>query len=108
MDILRCRTVDGVLKELVMFALAYNLIVSVRAESARVRAVSVDRVGFVDAARWLANPQPGGDAGRILINPSRPDRVEPGVRKRRPKQSPLMKESRKVLRIRLMGKKDAA
>ena len=46
--------------------------------------------------------------GQILINPSRPDRVEPRVRKRRPKQFPLMKEPRKVLRNRLMGKKDAA
>ena len=36
----------------------------------------------------------GGDVTRIAINPSRPNRVEPRVRKRRPKQYPLMKEPR--------------
>ena len=108
MDVLRCRTVDGVMKELAMFTLAYNLIASVRMESAARRSVAVDRVGFVDAIRWLTSPRPGGDAGQILINPSRPNRVEPRVRKRRPKQFPLMKEPRKVLRNRLMGKADAA
>lgn len=108
MDVLKCQTVDGVMKELAMFTLAYNLIASVRIESAVRQSVAVDRIGFVDAIRWLTNPQPGGDAGQILINPSRPDRVEPRVRKRRPKQFPLMKEPRKVLRNRLMGKKDAA
>jgi len=108
MDVVRCQTVAGVMKELTMFTLAYNLIASVRAESAVLRGVAVDRIGFLDAVRWLTNPQPGGDACQILINPSRPDRVEPRVRKRRPKQFPLMKEPRKVLRNRLMGKKDAA
>jgi hypothetical protein len=62
----------------------------------------------VDAIRWLTDPQPGGDAGQILINPSRPNRVEPRVRKRRPKQFPLMKEPRKVLRNRLLGQDVAA
>jgi len=108
MDVLRCRTVDGVMKELAMFTLAYNLIASVRVEAARVRAVALNRIGFVDAIRWLTNPQGGGDAGQILINPSRPDRVEPRVRKRRPKQYPLMKEPRKILRNRLLGKEVAA
>jgi len=108
MDILRCRTVDGVMKELAMFTLAYNMIASARIESAARQSVAVDRIGFVDAIRWLTDPQLGGDAGQILINPSRPDRVEPRVRKRRPKQFPLMKEPRKVLRNRLMGKADAA
>jgi hypothetical protein len=108
MDVLRCKTVDGVMKELTMFTLAYNLIASVRSESASRQSVAVDRVGFVDAIRWLTNPEPGGELGQILINPSRPDRVEPRVRKRRPKQFPLMKEPRKVLRNRLLGKEVAA
>jgi len=108
MDVLRCRTVEGVMKELTMFVLAYNLIASVRVESAKRQGVPVDRLGFVDAVRWLTNPQPGGDASQILINPSRPDRIEPRVRKRRPKQFPLMKEPRKILRNRLLGKEVAA
>jgi hypothetical protein len=108
MDILRCKTVEGVMKELTMFTLAYNLIASVRSESASQQSVAVDRIGFVDAIRWLTNPEPGGDASQILVNPSRPDRVEPRVRKRRPKQFPLMKEPRKILRNRLLGKDVAA
>ena len=90
MDILKCKSVDGVMKELTMFAIAYNLIRSVMVESARVQNASVDQVGFLDAVRWLINPGPVGDVSRILINPHRPDRVEPRVRKRRPKQYPVM------------------
>lgn len=108
MDVLKCKTVDGVMKELTMYAIAYNLIRSVMAESARVQSVAADRVGFVDALRWLIGPGASGDLSRIAINPSRPDRVEPRVRKRRPKQFPLMKEPRSVLRNRLMGKEVAA
>jgi hypothetical protein len=47
MDVLRCETVDGILKELAMFALAYNLVRSVMAESARVQGVEPDRIGSV-------------------------------------------------------------
>jgi Transposase DDE domain len=108
MDILHCKTVDGVMKELAVFALAYNLVISVMAESARIRGVSVDRIGFLDALRWLTQPIPGGDPGDILVNPPRADRVEPRVIKRRMKQFPLMKEPRSVLRNRLLQKEVAA
>ena len=108
MDILKCKTVDGIMKELTMFAIAYNLIRSVMVASERVQNESVDRVGFLDALRWLLGPEMGGDVSRILINPSRPDRVEPRVRKRRPKQYPLMKKPRTELRNALLGKKFAA
>jgi hypothetical protein len=108
MDVLRCKSVDGVMKELTMFAIAYNLIRSVMVESARVQEVSVDRVGFLDALRWLIDPGPVGGVNQILINPSRPDRVEPRVRKRRPKQYPLMKKPRPELRNHLLGKNVAA
>lgn len=56
----------------------------------------------------LIGAGPCVDVSRIRINPSRADRVEPRVRKRRPKQFPLMKEPRAVLRKRLMGKEVAA
>jgi Transposase DDE domain len=108
MDVLKCKTADGIMKELTMFAIVYDLICSLMAESARVQKVAVDRIGFVDALRWLLDPAPGGDVSQILINPSRPDRVEPRVRKRRPKQYPVMKKPRAELRNLLLGKKDAA
>jgi hypothetical protein len=108
MDSLHCKTVDGVMKELAMFALAYNLVRSVMFESARGRKVAVERLGFLDALRWLIDPIPGGDPSDILINPARPDRIEPRVIKRRMKQYPLMKEPRAVLRKRLLAGKLAA
>ena len=108
MDVLKCRTVDGVLKELTMFALAYNLVQCIRFESAQAQEVPMERIGFLDALRWLLHPDPHGDAGQILINPSRPDRIEPRVRKRRPKKYPLMRKPRAELRNRLLGKDVAA
>lgn len=103
MDVLRCKTVEGVMKELAVFALAYNLVRSAMIESARRLGVAVDRLGFLDALRWLTNPIPGGRLNDILINPLRPDRVEPRVIKRRMKKFPLMQEPRAVLRNRLLG-----
>jgi len=96
------------MKELAMFAPAYNLVRSVMFESARGRKVAVGRMGFLDALRWLTNPVPGGDPSDILINPRRPDRIEPRVIKRRMKKYPPMKEPRKILRNRLMGQEVAA
>ena len=100
MDVLRCQTVEGVLKELAVFALAYNLVRSAMLESARARGVAPDRVSLVDALRWLTGDGAEGEAV-LRLNPSRPGRFEPRVRKRRPKQYPLMQEPRATLRNRL-------
>jgi len=108
MDILHCKTVDGVLKELSMFALAYNLVCAVMVESARAQGEAIERLSFLDALRYLSSPIAGGDITKILINPARPDRVEPRVLKRRKKQYPLMTKPRSVLRNRLLGKEVAA
>lgn len=107
-DILHCKTVEGVMKELAMFALAYNLVTSVMAESAAAQKVEVNRISFLDALRWLTHPIPGGGLKDILVNPRRPNRVEPRVIKRRMKEFPLMKEPRSVLRKRLLERKLAA
>src|SRR3954451_1508948 len=53
MDVLRCETVEGVLKELAVFALAYNLVRSVMAESAAAQGAEVGRISLVDTVRWL-------------------------------------------------------
>jgi DDE family transposase len=100
MDVLRCKTVDGVLKELAVFALVYNLLRSVMAESARLQGVEPDRVGLVDAVRWLIGLEEA-DPSVLVVNPSRPGRVEPRVVKRRPKQYMRMTKPRAVLRNQL-------
>lgn len=104
MDALRCKTVDGVLKEMAAFALVYNLVRAAMLESARRRGLSDPRdVSFIDAWRWLRQ---GGDPetlARLGLVDDRPDRVEPRVRKRRPKQFPLMTQPRQVLKDKLLA-----
>lgn len=104
MDVLRCETVDGVLKELAVFSLAYNLVRSVMIESARVQETDPDRVGLIDAVRWLIGSERGGDVSVLVVNPSRRGRVEPRVVKRRPKQYFRMTKPRAVLRKELPKK----
>lgn len=101
MDVLRCQTVDGVLKELHVFALVYNLTRLVMLSAATTQRVPVARVSFVAALRWLASPPPQDTPLILPLNPARPNRYEPRVRKRRPKQYPLMKVPRCKLRQQL-------
>ncbi len=103
MDVLRCETAEGVLKELATFALAYNLVRPAMEESARLRGVAPDRVSLVDAVRWLIGVEEA-DVSVLVVNPSRPGRVEPRVVKRRPKQYIRMTEPRPVLRKQLPKK----
>ena len=49
MDVLRCETVQGVLKELTVFALVYNLVRAVMVEASRRQKVPVERISFADA-----------------------------------------------------------
>jgi hypothetical protein len=100
MDVLRCETVEGVLKELAMFALAYNLVRSAMVESARLQGVPPERVSLVDTLRWLIGVEEA-DAKVLVVNPSRPGRVEPRVVKRRPKQYMRMTKPRAELRKQL-------
>jgi hypothetical protein len=98
MDILRCKTVEGVLKELAMFSLVYNLVRSVMVESARVQKVAPERISLIDTIRWLIGTEGHDDVSVLSINRLRPGRVEPRVVKRRPKQYMRMRRPRSVLR----------
>jgi DDE family transposase len=99
LDGLKCKTVDGVLKELLVFALLYTLIRLVMLQAARRPQVDIDRISFSDAARWLAAARDDEPPSLLVVNPHRPYRDEPRVRKRRPKQYPLMQTPRKELRM---------
>jgi hypothetical protein len=102
MDVLRCLTVRGVQKELTMFLLVYNLVRMTILEAARRQDVTPERISFVDALRWLATAQPGDPLPDLVVIAQRPGRVEPRVRKRRPKDFPLMKKPRAVLQQELL------
>jgi hypothetical protein len=101
MDVLKCKSVDGVLKELCAYAMVYNLVRVVMKEAAARQGVDVDRISFVDALRWLLDSA-GGELPRLAINPDRRGRVEPRVSKRRPKQYPLMKRPRSQMKQQLI------
>jgi Transposase DDE domain len=69
MDVLHCKTVAGVRKELTVFALVYNLVRLVMGQSATRQHVGMERISFVDALRWLGAPSSGIPLGALSINP---------------------------------------
>jgi hypothetical protein len=97
MDVLHGQTIPGVLKELTVFAIVYNLVRMVMCQSAILQRIGVERISFVDALRWLGAPSTGVPLGALIVNPVRPDRVEPRVKKRRPKSFPFMIKPRQDL-----------
>ena len=104
--VLKCKTVDGVLKELMVFALIYNLVRLVMGQAAQRQHVDMDRISFLDALRWLAAARDDEILIPLVVNPHRPYRYEPRVRKRRPKQYPLMQTPRLELRKALVNNVD--
>jgi hypothetical protein len=102
MDVLHCRSVDGVLKELTVFALVYNLARLVMLAAAREQSKTLAQISFVDALRWLAEASHRQPTLLLHVNPARPNRLEPRVRKRRPKKYPAMKQPRRQLRQQLL------
>jgi hypothetical protein len=108
MEVLHCQSVDGVLKELYIFALAYNLVRLVMLEASRRQQVPLDRISFIDALRWLRDAGPDTRLTPLVINPARPNRLEPRVLKRRMKEYTLMNKPRANLRKALRRKKRAA
>jgi hypothetical protein len=103
MDVLKCKTVAGVLKELHVFALIYNLIRQVMLAAAIRQKVDVYRISFIDALRWLKSAEQGSELRDLVIIPQRPNRYEPRVRKRRPKNYKLMNKPRKQMKQELAG-----
>lgn len=108
MDVLHCKTADGVRKEMLMYALVYNLVCGVIYDAAERQGIRADRISFVDALRWLRQWSPDRDLIELIVNPRRPGRAEPRVVKRRPKQYRRMCEPRATLRKRLLEQDVAA
>lgn len=104
MDLLHCQSVEGVQKELLIFAIVYNLVRLVMLEAAARQGVLVSRISFVDALRWLEEACTHEPRLTLIVNPLRCGRCEPRVKKRRAKEFPLMKLPRSVLRKQLVTK----
>jgi len=108
LDVLRCKSEAGVHKELAIFCLVYNLVRAVMLEASRRQGVPASRISFADAYKWMRHARPGDRLPPLIVNPYRPQRIEPRCRKRRPKQYDLMNKPRKELRKLLKNKRKKA
>ena len=95
---LHCQRLVGLLKELTVFALVSNLVRVVMLAAAQRQGVALERGRFVDALRWLSTAPPGDPCPPLVVNPHRPDRVEPRAVKRRPKPYSLLTKPRQEAR----------
>lgn len=71
MEVLRCKTTEGVLKELAMLALVYNLVRHVMFRAAQRQGVPLERISFIDALRWLWHASPGDEPAPLIVVPKR-------------------------------------
>jgi hypothetical protein len=101
MEVLHCKGVEGILKELTIFALVYNLVRLVMHEAACRQGVSPGRISFIDALRWLLHAEPDDEWPALVVNPQRPDRYEPRKLKRRNADYPWLTRPRAEERKRL-------
>jgi hypothetical protein len=102
MAVLHGKTVPGVLKELTVCAIVVNSVRMVMWHSAILQHIAVERIRFVEALRWRGAPNTGMPLGALIVTLARPHRVEPRVKKRRPKPFPLMITPRQDLRQQLL------
>jgi hypothetical protein len=99
MNVLRCKSVEGVLKELAVYLPVYNLVRLAMLHAAVQQHVEVSRVSFTDALRWPACRVLGlAGVERLRTNPHRPGRWEPRVLRRRIKPYDLMTRPRSELK----------
>lgn len=105
MDVLRCETEAGVLKELTTYAIVYNLVRLVMVEAGLRQGVSPERISFIDALRRLNCVPSGARLPELIVNPDRHGRVEPRCKKRRAKKYPYMIRPRSVLRKQLLDQR---
>jgi len=94
MGVLRSKSVEGVKKELLAYAIAYNLVRQHMLQAAASQHVPPSRVSFIDALDALCH----GGPTRLRINPDRPGRDEPRVIKRAKDRYSYMTKPRDILR----------
>ena len=94
MGVLRSKSVEGVKKELLAYAIAYNLVRLRMLDEAQRRGVPPDRVSFIDALDAVCH----GSRTPLRINAYRPGRDEPRVIKRPKDHYTYMTKPRDQLR----------
>ena len=96
MDVLRCESVAGVLKEMTIYSLVYNLVRLVMLKAAQRQKTTPTRISFVDALRWLAEACRKSTPLQLATIRYRPNRYQPRVKKRRSKAYDLMRKPRRT------------
>ena len=94
MDVLRCKSPDGVTKELWAYMIVYNLVRMLMLEAAQQQDVSPGRVSFIDALDVLRYRGPAEPVPTLTINPTRRSRDQPRVIKRRKDRYTVMTKPR--------------
>lgn len=95
MNVLRCKSVDGVKKELAVYLAAYNLVRMATLKAAQTQRVAVHRISFIDAQRRLLMQMLGlSGVARLIVNPGRRGRCQLRVIRRRSKKYPLLTKPR--------------
>lgn len=74
---LKSKSAEGVLKELAVYCLVYNMVRAVTTAAGLRQKVPPERISFIDALRWLLWAQPGAPIPDLIVNPLRPNRHEP-------------------------------
>lgn len=115
LDVLRTRTPAMIEREVLMHAIAHNLVRALMLEAACCHDVPLRRVSFKDALTAIRQYSPllhdalGRERDSLLADllgviasdllPRRPDRVEPRAVKRRPKVYQLLTRPRRLMRV---------
>jgi hypothetical protein len=108
LDVLKCKTVDGVMKELAVFAIVYNHVRLIMLEAAARQKTEPDRISFKDVLGWVDVARAGDPMPRFIINPRRPGRIEPRAVKRRPKEYDRLNRPRSEMRDALKKREQIA
>jgi hypothetical protein len=77
---LKCKTEDGIGKELAIYCLIYNLVRAVIVKAAAQQGVTPDRISFIDTIRWLCLARVDEAIPKLVVNKKR-NRHEPRVTK---------------------------
>lgn len=99
MDTLRCKNIDGVLKEIYAFAIVYNLVRIVMHQAAQKLGVRSNRISFIDAMRWLCHNATASPLVILIVNPLRNGRHYPRAVKRRLKQYDKLNKPRSAYKF---------
>ncbi len=94
-NVLKCQTLAGVKRELLMYQIVYNIVRLTMLKHAIDRGISVRRVSLIDTMRWLSMRMLGiAGVARLIENPKRCGRYHPRAIRRRMKEYDLLSEPR--------------